>query len=97
MKPKDTSAEEDNADGGGIQFKVGEKKPGEELDNLTEECVKIVHEAFDSFDIDHSDAIDIDECYRHWGAKGFGKLSAKEFMKTVDMDGNGEIEFDEFY
>ena len=35
------------------------------------------------------------EALRHWG-KGFGKIGAKAFFKTVDMDGNGEIEYDEF-
>ena len=69
---------------------------GQGLDNLTKECEDMVHQAFDSFDIDHSDAIDLDECLRHWGQKGFGRISAKEFLRTVDMDGNGEIEFDEF-
>lgn len=38
----------------------------------------------------------MDECLRHWGAKGFGRISARAFLRTVDMDGNGEIEYDEF-
>jgi Ca2+-binding EF-hand superfamily protein len=68
---------------------------GAGLDVLSAEAIIKVNEAFDSFDIDHSDAIDINECLRHWKG-GFGKISALEFMKTVDMDGNGEIEYDEF-
>ena len=68
---------------------------GAGLDVLSAEAVAKVQIAFDSFDIDHSDAIDLEECLRHWKG-GFGKISAREFLKTVDMDGNGEIEFDEF-
>lgn len=63
---------------------------------MSAEAKQAVRDAFDSFDIDHSDAIDLEECLRHWGKKGFGRISAQEFLKTVDMDGNGEIEFDEF-
>lgn len=60
--------------------------------------MKMVEMAFDSFDIDRSKAIDEEEALRHWNKtkKGFGKLSAMEFFKAVDMDGNGEIEYDEF-
>ena len=68
---------------------------GEGLKLLTPDAIANVKAAFDSFDIDHSDAIDITECLKHWKG-GFGKISAKEFLKTVDMDGNGEIEYDEF-
>jgi len=67
-------------------------------DQLSQKCTKKVHEAFDSFDIDRSKAIDMQEALRHWTSKGgkFGKLSAQEFFNAVDMDKNGEIEFDEF-
>ena len=68
---------------------------GEGLKLLSPEAIANVKLAFDSFDIDHSDAIDITECLKHWKG-GFGKISAREFLKTVDMDGNGEIEYDEF-
>ena len=54
-----------------------------------------IQEAFDSFDTDHSNAIDLNEALRHWG-RGFGKLSAQEFFKTVDLNGDGQIEFKEF-
>ena len=91
--------EEEQANVHVVGFQIGQpqqKKAGEGLDNLSPECEDMVHQAFDSFDIDHSDAIDMEECLRHWGQKGFGRISAKEFLRTVDMDGNGEIEFDEF-
>ena len=71
-------------------------KQGHGLNNLSEHAISKVQEAFNSFDIDRSAAIDLDEALRHWGNKGFGKISAKAFFKTVDMDGNGEIEYDEF-
>lgn len=70
-------------------------KQGQGLDCLSKNAIAKVQDAFDSFDIDHSDAIDMTECLKHWKG-GFGKISAREFLKTVDMDGNGEIEFDEF-
>ena len=54
-----------------------------------------VQEAFDSFDTDQSKAIDKEEALKHWG-KGFGKLSAKEFFKAVDMNNDGSITFEEF-
>ena len=62
---------------------------------MTKECEEYVHKTFGCFDVDYSEAIDMDEALRHW-KKGFGKISAKAFFKTVDMDGNGEIEYDEF-
>ena len=57
-----------------------------------------MHEAFDSFDIDRSKSIDIDEAIKHWkkDEHSFAKISANEFFKAVDMDGNGEIDFNEF-
>ena len=38
------------------------------------------------------------EAIKHWkkDEHSFAKVSAKEFFKAVDMDGNGEIEFEEF-
>jgi Ca2+-binding EF-hand superfamily protein len=91
-----SEAEEENDEAGGIRFDSQPKKMGEGLNLLTAEAIEHVQAAFDSFDIDHSDAIDLEECLRHWGRKGFGRISAKAFLRTVDMDGNGEIEFDEF-
>lgn len=60
--------------------------------------MKMVEKAFDSFDIDRSKAIDLQEAINHWKKKenSFGKVSANEFFKAVDMDGNGEIEYEEF-
>ena len=65
---------------------------------LSPATLAMVEKAFDSFDIDRSKAIDIEEAIRHWSKKknSFSKLSAQEFFKAVDMDGNGEIEYDEF-
>ena len=53
-------------------------KPKVNSNELSDKCMKKVHEAFDSFDIDRSKAIDMQEAVRHWTSKGgkFGKLSA---------------------
>ena len=45
--------------------------------------------------MDHSDAIDKQEAIEHWNNK-FGKLSAAEFFKQIDVNNDGKIEFDEF-
>ena len=60
-----------------------------------------VQEAFDSFDLDHSKAIDRTEALNHW-KKGFGKISANEFFKArkchskwadLDEDSSEEMKF----
>lgn len=57
-----------------------------------------VHAAFDSFDIDRSKSIDMEEAIKHWSVdkNSFGKLSAQEFFNAVDMNKDGSIEFEEF-
>ena len=50
---------------------------------------------FGIFDVDGSHAIDKNEAVNHW--KGaFGKISAKEFFDTVDVNNDGEISLEEF-
>lgn len=57
-----------------------------------------VHAAFDSFDIDHSSKIDMDEAIKHWSVNkfSFGKQSAIAFFKAVDINGKGQIDFEDF-
>ena len=45
---------------------------------------------FGIFDVDGSKAIDKEEALKHWKTS-FGKLSAKEFFKTVDANNDGEV------
>ena len=50
---------------------------------------------FGIFDTDGSHAIDKNEAIDHW--KGaFGKISASQFFKTVDVNNDGEISLEEF-
>ena len=54
-----------------------------------------VEKVFGIFDVDGSQAIDKNEAVNHW--KGaFGKISAKEFFDTVDVNNDGEISLEEF-
>ena len=63
--------------------------------NLTPKCKKRVEEVFRIFDIDNSKMIDKEEAVDHW-QNSFGKISAKEFFNTVDVNGDGVISFEEF-
>ena len=62
---------------------------------MTPGTEKRVEEVFRIFDVDDSKAIDKNEAVNHW--KGaFGKISAKEFFNTVDVNNDGEVSLDEF-
>ena len=52
-------------------------------------------EVFGIFDVDGSKEIDKEEALKHWKS-AFGKISAKEFFNTVDVNGDGVISFEEF-
>ena len=57
-----------------------------------------MHAAFDSFDVDHSKAIDKQEAIKHWSVNkfSFGKQSAMAFFEAVDLNQDGSIDFKEF-
>ena len=57
-----------------------------------------MHAAFDSFDTDHSNAIDMQEAIKHWSVNkfSFGKQSAQAFFNAVDLNRDGSIDFTEF-
>ena len=62
---------------------------------MSPELTKKVEEVFGIFDVDGSNAIDKEEAVNHW--KGaFGKISAKQFFNTVDVNHDGEISLEEF-
>merc|ERR1711874_166701 len=63
--------------------------------DLTPECKKRVEEVFHIFDVDNSQEIAKEEALKHWQS-AFGKISAKEFFNTVDVNGDGVIWLDEF-
>ena len=52
-------------------------------------------EIFALFDVDGSNAIDTTEALNHW-KKAFGKISAKEFFKVVDVNQDGQVTLEEF-
>ena len=54
-----------------------------------------MEEVFHIFDVDDSKEIDKEEALKHWKS-AFGKISAKEFFNTVDVNGDGVISFEEF-
>ena len=62
---------------------------------LSAECKKRVEEVFHIFDVDGSEEIDKEEALNHWKS-AFGKISAKEFFNTVDVNGDGVISIEEF-
>ena len=63
--------------------------------SLSPEVENRVKEVFKLFDTDGSNAIDKNEAVNHW--KGaFGKISAKEFFNTVDVNNDGEVSLEEF-
>ena len=47
------------------------------------------------FDVDGSEEIDKEEALNHWKS-AFGKISAKEFFNTVDVNNDGQISKEEF-
>jgi Ca2+-binding EF-hand superfamily protein len=53
-------------------------------------------ETFECFDSENKDGkISRDEAVNHWAGK-FGKLSAKEFFDQLDVNKDGDIDYDEF-
>lgn len=55
-----------------------------------------MQEVFQIFDKDGNKTIDRTEAQKHWAQVRFGKVSANEFFNTVDFNGDGQIQFDEF-
>jgi len=53
---------------------------------------------FKQFDVDDSKTIELNEAVEHWKRQknSFSKLSAAEFFNTVDYNGDGCIQYDEF-
>ena len=47
------------------------------------------------FDVDNSHAIDTTEALNHWKA-AFGRISAREFFNTVDVNNDGQVSLEEF-
>lgn len=66
------------------------------LQELSPELKQIVDDVFKIFDKDGNKTIDRAEAQKHWKEVNFGKLSANEFFNTVDFNGDGQIQFDEF-
>ena len=62
---------------------------------LSETCLNKVNEVFGIFDIDGNHTIDKNEAVNHWKS-AFGRISAKEFFNTVDVNHDGEISLEEF-
>lgn len=65
------------------------------MQELTAETLAKVHEVFGIFDVDQSHNIDKEEALNHW-KNAFGKISAREFFNTVDVNNDGMISIDEF-
>merc|ERR1712086_364126 len=66
---------------------------------LTEEQIEEIREAFNLFDADNSGAIDVRELKAAMRALGFEvkKEELKKMISDIDNDGNGSIEFQEFF
>merc|ERR1712023_581532 len=66
---------------------------------LTEEQIEEIREAFNLFDADNSGAIDVRELKAVMCALGFEvkKEELKKMISDIDNDGNGSIEFQEFF
>eukprot|EP01123_Difflugia_compressa_P005154 TRINITY_DN1675_c0_g1_i1.p1 TRINITY_DN1675_c0_g1~~TRINITY_DN1675_c0_g1_i1.p1 ORF type:complete len:256 (-),score=62.44 TRINITY_DN1675_c0_g1_i1:164-931(-) len=73
-------------------------KQQDELPPLTEEQRETYRQTFDMFDADKSGAIDADELGAVMKKLGVNLKSndLKKMIKVVDIDGNGEIDFNEF-
>ena len=54
-----------------------------------------MNDTFALFDVDGSKTIDKHEAVNHWKGS-FGKISAMEFFNSVDVNNDGEIEYEEF-
>jgi centrin-1 len=67
-------------------------------DQLTEEQLEEIKEAFNLFDTDRSGSIDLRELKAAMRALGFDvkKEEVVKMLASVDKDGNGEITLDEF-
>jgi len=82
----------------GAKASEREKLSKEDLPQLTEEQLAEYQQAFDIFDTDKSGAIDADELGAAMKKLGVTLKPAdlKKMIKVVDIDGNGEIDFNEF-
>merc|ERR1711903_294549 len=82
----------------GKMSRRGQPKKKAKGNQLSEEQVDEIREAFNLFDADQSGAIDVRELKAAMRALGFEvkKEELKKMISDIDNDGNGSIEFGEF-
>lgn len=77
---------------------AGKKSYEEILAQFTEKQIKLYRDVFDSFDADKSESIDLEELAEVFRALGQTPSTEEiqDIIKEVDIDGSGQIDFDEF-
>lgn len=63
---------------------------------LTKKQLEQLKQEFDSIDTDHSGELDLNELIKFMDLNGFQSEFANVAVKIFDIDGNGQISFDEF-